>query len=100
VAGFVVVDNKNKQTKKKKKKKNSTVDCSDCVSNCLECEPGPWWELHFFASKPSDSSFGMFGIYYIFPANKTFVQLNYTISVPDLLQPSLNLEANWNGDLN
>ncbi len=39
----------------------STVDCSTCVSNCLECEPGPWFELHFVATKPGNESFAMFG---------------------------------------
>ncbi len=73
----------------------STVDCSSCVSNCLECEPGPWFELHFVTTP-----IAMFGIYYIFPANATFVQLNYTFALPSYAQPSLNYQAEWTGSVN
>jgi hypothetical protein len=73
----------------------STVDCSSCVSNCLECEKGPWFELHFVTSPVA-----MFGIYYIFPANASFVQLNYTFALPSYAQPSLNYQAVWSGTIN
>jgi hypothetical protein len=72
----------------------STVDCSSCVSNCLECEKGPWFELHFVTSPVA-----MFGIYYIFPANTSFVQLNYTFALPSYAQPSLNYQAVWSGTI-
>lgn len=75
----------------------SKVDCYNCISNCLECHPGPWYELHFIANSPGQRNVVMFGIFYLFPKNPNFVQLNYTITLPSLQTPSINYDANWHG---
>jgi len=75
----------------------STVDCNGCGINCpIGCLQAPWWELHFIYSSPSVTGFG---IYYIYPYNRTFVQLNYTLSVPNLATPAITYTANWSGKI-
>jgi len=75
----------------------STVDCSDCGENCIECPPAPWYELHFIYYSASLEQTG-FGIFYIYPNNQTFVQLNYTICLPTLATPAITYEATWSGN--
>jgi len=77
----------------------STVDCSNCGANCHTCHRSPWYELHFIFFSDSAEAAG-FGIYYIYPTNKTFVQLNYTLTVPTLATPAVTYQAKWSGQLN
>jgi len=77
----------------------STVDCYDCGQNCIECPPAPWYEIHFiYYSEPLEQT--AFGIFYIYPYNQTFVQLNYTIALPTLATPAINFKATWTGTVN
>ena len=73
----------------------SFVDCTGCPPNCPECLPGPWYEIHHSAVSP-DQTKACFGIYYIYPKYKTFVQWNYTFCFPDLTSPNITYQADWN----
>jgi len=77
----------------------STVDCSNCGANCHTCYRSPWFELHFiyFSNELNETGFGIF---YIYPYNQTFVQLNYTLTASSLSTPALTYNANWGGKLN
>jgi len=76
----------------------NTVDCGNCGRNCDTCPHSPWYELHFiyYSEKPLCTGFGIF---YIYPYNQTYVQLNYTLSLPSLQQPAINYDAVWSGTL-
>jgi len=74
----------------------STVDCSDCGQNCIECPTAPWYELHFIYYSSSLQQTG-FGIFYIYPYDRTYVQFNYTICFPTLDTPAITYEATWTG---
>eukprot|EP01103_Thecamoeba_quadrilineata_P012820 TRINITY_DN3401_c0_g1_i1.p1 TRINITY_DN3401_c0_g1~~TRINITY_DN3401_c0_g1_i1.p1 ORF type:complete len:295 (-),score=38.07 TRINITY_DN3401_c0_g1_i1:42-899(-) len=76
----------------------TTVDCEHCGRNCHTCDLSPWFELHFIYSTPMDAEMG-FGIFYIYPRNHSFVQLNYTLTVPTLSQYSITYDAQWSGSL-
>jgi len=74
----------------------TTVDCSNCGRNCETCPHSPWYELHFIYNASANSYTGDastdqvgFGIYYIYPYDRTFVSLNYTITFPTLETPRL-----------
>jgi len=77
----------------------STVDCTGCGENCVECVPAPWYEIHFIYYSSALAQTG-FGIFYIYPNNATFVQLNYTITLPTLDTPAVTYNASWTGTLN
>jgi len=76
----------------------STVDCDGCGQNCDECPKSPWYEIHFIYYSPLLEQTG-FGIFYIYPNNATFVQLNYTLTLPTLDTPAINYNASWTGDV-
>jgi len=75
----------------------NTVDCSDCGQNCDSCPTSPWYELHFIYYSDKSVQTG-FGIFYIYPYDTTFVQLNYTLCLPTLAQPAITFKANWTGN--
>jgi len=77
----------------------TAVDCDDCGENCVECPKAPWYELHFIYYSVPLSQTG-FGIFYIYPYNTTFVQLNYTLCLPTLSTPAIQYTANWSGTIN
>jgi len=76
----------------------STVNCYNCGANCHTCDRSPWYELHFIYSSIETQEAG-FGIYYIYPYNKNFVQLNYTLTVPTLATPNITYQASWSGTI-
>jgi len=76
----------------------STVDCSGCGANCHTCYRSPWYELHFIYFNDELNETG-FGIFYIYPYNTTFVQLNYTLTASSLTTPALTYDVNWSGSL-
>jgi hypothetical protein len=39
-----------------------------------------------------------FGIFYMYPYNRTFVQFNYTLMLPSLKTPAITFNANWYGN--
>ncbi len=42
-----------------------------------------------------DETEACFGIYYIYPANRTFVQWNYTFCSPSITSPAITWDADW-----
>jgi len=76
----------------------STVDCSDCGENCDTCPQSPWYELHFIYYSVELQQKG-FGIFYIYPYNQSFVQLNYTLCLPTLATPAITYDAIWTGNI-
>ena len=39
-----------------------------------------------------------FGIFYLYPYNRTFVQFNYTLMLPSLKTPAITFDAVWTGN--
>jgi len=76
----------------------STVNCDDCGENCDTCYQSPWYEIHFIHYSDATPPITGFGIFYIYPYNQTFVQLNYTINFPTLEQLAITYQATWSGD--
>eukprot|EP00483_Globobulimina_turgida_P007474 UN07488 len=76
----------------------SFVNCEGCPKNCPECTPSPWYEIHHSAVSPDESS-ACFGIYYIYPADRNFVQWNYTFCWPQLISPNITYDAKWRTSL-
>jgi len=74
------------------------VDCSTCGANCHTCQRSPWYELHFIYSSVQEEEIG-FGIFYIYPYNRTFVQFNYTLTFPTLSSPQITYQATWTGSI-
>jgi hypothetical protein len=78
----------------------STVDCEGCGANCDTCLQSPWYEIHFIYYTEQPQPETGFGIFYIYPYNQTFVQLNYTFTLPTMEQPAITYNAPWSGSLN
>merc|ERR1719397_552887 len=83
----------------------ATINCDDCGYNCpVGCQKSPWWEIHFVyyhkaqGSTKDKDQIG-FGIYYIYPYDKTFVQLNYTLAIPTYETPAITYNAKWSGTI-
>lgn len=82
----------------------ATINCNSCGYNCpVGCHKSPWWEIHFIyyhkAISASDKDQIGFGIYYIYPEDKSFVQLNYTWSIPSYDTPAITYDAKWSGTI-
>jgi hypothetical protein len=67
----------------------ATVDCTACPG-------GPWLELH---SMLLNGEQGCFTILYLFPEDKTKVQLSYTLCLPSLETPTAMYQASWSGEM-
>jgi len=72
----------------------SFVNCTGCPKNCPECPPSPWYEIHHSAVNQKQDNV-CFGIYYIYPYNKTYVQWNYTFCVPEIISPAYTFNSKW-----
>ena len=71
----------------------STVNCASCPGST-----GGWYELHSFLYN-SQAQKACFAIFYLFLDNKSSIEMQYALCVPDLSQPDTTYTATWTGKL-
>ena len=71
----------------------STVNCASCPGST-----GGWYELHSFLYN-AQAKKACFTIFYLFLDNKSSIQMQYALCVPDLSQPDNTYTATWSGKL-